>query len=91
MASAHVPVLLEPAVEQGGRATDTMIQSKVMVVDDRFLRVGSANMNNRSMGADTECDLAVEAHTDRERAAVLEIRNRLLGVAVRSTRLVDAG
>lgn len=71
--------LLYPAVEQGGQATDTMIHSKVMVVDDRFLRVGSANMNNRSMGADTECDLAVEAHTDRERAAVLEIRNRLLG------------
>lgn len=71
--------LLYPAVEQGGRTTDTMIHSKVMVVDDRFLRVGSANMNNRSMGADTECDLAIEARTDRERAAVLEIRNRLLG------------
>lgn len=71
--------LVYPAVEQGGRATDTMIHSKVMVVDDRFLRVGSANMNNRSMGADTECDLAIEAHTDRERAAILDIRNRLLG------------
>ena len=71
--------LLYPAVEQGGHTTDTMIHSKVMVVDDRFLRVGSANMNNRSMGADTECDLAVEARTDRERTAILEIRNRLLG------------
>ena len=71
--------LVYPAVEQGGRATDTMIHSKVMVVDDRFLRVGSANMNNRSMGADTECDLAVEARSDRERTAILEIRNRLLG------------
>ncbi len=55
--------LLYPAVEQGGHATDTMIHSKVMVVDDRFLRVGSANMNNRSMGADTECDLAIEARS----------------------------
>ena len=71
--------LLYPAVEQGGQATDTMIHSKVMVVDDRFLRVGSANMNNRSMGADTECDLAIEARSDRERTAILEIRNRLLG------------
>src|SRR5436190_16674382 len=34
--------LVYPAVEQGGRATDTMIHSKIMVVDDRFLRVGSA-------------------------------------------------
>jgi phospholipase D1/2 len=71
--------LLYPAVEQGGQTTNTMIHSKVMVVDDRFLRVGSANMNNRSMGADTECDLAIEARTDRERTAIVEIRNRLLG------------
>jgi phospholipase D1/2 len=31
------------------------------------------------MGADTECDLAVEARNDAERAAILDIRNRLLG------------
>jgi phospholipase D1/2 len=71
--------LVYPFVEQGGHTTDTMIHSKVMVVDDRFLRVGSANMNNRSMGADTECDLAIEARTARERMAIREIRNRLLG------------
>lgn len=71
--------LLYPSVEQGGKTTNTMIHSKVMTVDDRFLRVGSANLNNRSMGADTECDLAVEAKEEGERAAILEIRNRLLG------------
>lgn len=71
--------LVYPAVEQGEHATNTMIHSKVMAVDDRFLRIGSANMNNRSMGADTECDLAIEAQSDRERAAIREIRNRLLG------------
>ena len=60
--------LLYPAVEQGGKSTDTMIHSKIMVIDDRFLRVGSANLNNRSMGADTECDLAIEARNDAERA-----------------------
>ena len=32
-----------------------------MVIDDRLLRVGSSNLNNRSMGFDTECDLAIEA------------------------------
>jgi phosphatidylserine/phosphatidylglycerophosphate/cardiolipin synthase-like enzyme len=37
------------------------IHSKVMVVDDRLLRVGSANLNNRSLGLDTECDLAIDA------------------------------
>lgn len=71
--------LLYPAVEQNGKATDTMIHSKVMVVDDWLLRVGSGNLNNRSMGADTECDLVIEAHNDADRAAIVEMRNRLLG------------
>ncbi len=44
-----------------------MVHSKVMIVDDGFLRVGSANLNNRSMGADTECDLAFEASCDEHR------------------------
>jgi phosphatidylserine/phosphatidylglycerophosphate/cardiolipin synthase-like enzyme len=37
------------------------IHSKVIVVDDQIARVGSANLNNRSMGFDTECDLFLEA------------------------------
>ncbi len=71
--------LLFPSIEKNGRSTYTMIHSKIMVVDDWFLRVGSANLNNRSMGADTECDLAIEAATDRERVAITSLRNRLLG------------
>jgi phosphatidylserine/phosphatidylglycerophosphate/cardiolipin synthase-like enzyme/uncharacterized membrane protein YdjX (TVP38/TMEM64 family) len=71
--------LLYPSVEQDGRVTNTMIHSKVMIVDDRFLRVGSANLNNRSMGVDTECDLAIEAAGETHRAAISRIRNRLLG------------
>lgn len=34
-----------------------------MIVDDRLLRLGSANLSNRSMGLDTECDLALDAAT----------------------------
>jgi phosphatidylserine/phosphatidylglycerophosphate/cardiolipin synthase-like enzyme len=37
------------------------IHSKVMIVDDEWLRIGSANLSNRSMGMDTECDVTVEA------------------------------
>lgn len=37
------------------------VHAKVLAVDDRLLRIGSANLNNRSMGLDTECDLAIEA------------------------------
>ena len=35
--------------------------SKVAVFDDRLLRIGSTNLNNRSLGYDTECDVAIEA------------------------------
>lgn len=37
------------------------VHAKVMIVDDEFFHVGSANLNSRSMGLDTECDLSVEA------------------------------
>lgn len=77
--------LVYPQVAGGGRSVTTMVHSKVMVVDDAFLRIGSANLNNRSMGADTECDLAIVANTDAERARIVEMRNRLLGDHTGST------
>ena len=60
------------------------VHAKVLVVDDRLLRIGSANLNNRSMGLDTECDLSVEARDGDPRrnelaAAVTGLRDRLLG------------
>jgi phosphatidylserine/phosphatidylglycerophosphate/cardiolipin synthase-like enzyme len=38
------------------------------VLDDRLLRVGSSNLNNRSMGFDSECDVVLDA--DPKRATV---------------------
>ena len=55
-----------------------MVHAKVMIVDDRLLRVGSANLNNRSMGLDSECDLAFEATRDDHRSSIRNIRSRLL-------------
>lgn len=43
----------------GGEAI--YVHAKVMVVDDAVLRVGSSNMNNRSMRLDTECDVTLDA------------------------------
>ncbi|MDN5850323.1 MAG: VTT domain-containing protein [Nitrococcus sp.] len=55
------------------------VHSKVIVIDDELVRVGSANLNNRSMGLDTECDLVFEANGDaRIRGAIGAFRNRLL-------------
>lgn len=56
------------------------VHAKLMVVDDRLVRIGSSNLNNRSMGVDSECDLAVEGTGDvRVREGIESFRNRLLG------------
>ena len=56
------------------------VHAKIMIVDDRLLRVGSSNLNNRSMGYDTECDLALETDDgDTQVAQVIRsFRARLL-------------
>jgi phospholipase D1/2 len=55
------------------------LHSKLMIVDDEWLRVGSANFANRSMGFDTECDLVIGAQGDSStRAAIEAARTALL-------------
>lgn len=71
--------LLHPKVEADGVSVNTMVHSKVMVVDDKIIRIGSANLNNRSMGTDTECDLIVVADDDERRATIRRMRNTLIG------------
>lgn len=70
---------VHPQVRQDGACVDTMVHSKVMAVDDRLLRIGSANLNNRSMGTDTECDIVIEAGNENQRTAIGGLSNKLLG------------
>lgn len=55
-----------PVTEAGA---DIYVHAKTMIVDDVMLRVGSANMNNRSMGLDTECDLLIDSRRGGDPAA----------------------
>jgi phosphatidylserine/phosphatidylglycerophosphate/cardiolipin synthase-like enzyme len=55
-----------------------IVHSKVSVVDDRLVRAGSANLNNRSAGFDTECDLAIETSDEAGRMAAIGFRDRLI-------------
>lgn len=70
----------------GGR--DIIVHSKCSIFDDRVLRVGSANLNNRSFGFDTECELALQGVSRTERRGIEAFRDRLvahfLGVPARS-------
>ncbi len=76
----------------GGQAI--YCHAKVLVVDDRVLRLGSSNVNNRSMRLDSECDLALEATDDDIRARILGVRDDLiaehLGVPIDRFRAVLA-
>jgi phosphatidylserine/phosphatidylglycerophosphate/cardiolipin synthase-like enzyme/membrane protein DedA with SNARE-associated domain len=57
-----------------------MVHAKLMVVDDRLVRIGSSNLSNRSMGLDSECDLLIEAAAegDDNAQAIRGLRRRLL-------------
>ena len=68
-----------PHVEGLCEGTCLDLHSKVMVVDDEWMRIGSSNISNRSMGVDTECDVTVEAAGRPEvQAAIRAYRDRLL-------------
>jgi phosphatidylserine/phosphatidylglycerophosphate/cardiolipin synthase-like enzyme len=54
------------------------VHAKITIIDNQSLRVGSANLNNRSMRLDTECDVALEANSDEARASIDMIRMDLL-------------
>lgn len=57
------------------------VHAKILIVDDAILRVGSSNMNNRSMRLDSECDVAIDCTDlgDENCAqAIAAIRNDLL-------------
>ena len=60
------------------RTLSIHVHAKVLIVDDKYLRIGSSNLNNRSMGFDTECDLAIEARNAAERCSIASVRNRLI-------------
>jgi phospholipase D1/2 len=58
----------------------TYIHSKLLIVDDRFLAVGSANLTNRSMGVDRELQVSWETAGGAS-------DDRSLGRAIRRIRI----
>ncbi len=55
------------------------VHSKVMIIDDSILRIGSANLSQRSMGFDSECDITISAEV-----------NQLSAELTKSIRLIRA-
>jgi phosphatidylserine/phosphatidylglycerophosphate/cardiolipin synthase-like enzyme len=69
------------------------VHAKLMIVDDEIIRVGSANMNNRSMGLDSEADVFIDAArpgNEHAAPAIARLRRRLLAehCGITESRLV---
>lgn len=75
-----------PVVGEGEPRQEVFVHSKLMVIDGRLLRVGSANLNNRSMGYDSECDLILLADSEQERKGVSAVLHDLLAEHLGSER-----
>ncbi|BBY58351.1 phospholipase D-like domain-containing protein [Mycolicibacterium sarraceniae] len=78
-----------------GKGVSVYVHSKVIVIDGRLLRIGSSNFNNRSLGFDSECDIALDAGGAQADSAavtreILWVRDSLvsehLGVSVEEFR-----
>ena len=55
------------------------VHSKLAIFDDDLVMIGSANLADRSLGIDTECNLALQARGDsRIRQAITRLRESLL-------------
>ncbi|MBA4490828.1 phospholipase D-like domain-containing protein [Paracoccus sp. S1E-3] len=57
---------------------DIYVHAKVSIIDDAFLRVGSSNIDRRSMGFDTECDVALVGENATDRQTMRDLRDSLL-------------
>lgn len=65
-----------PVTKEGERI---IVHAKMTIIDDKLLRIGSSNLNNRSMGLDTECDASFEAGDEAQREVIRRFRHHSLG------------
>jgi phosphatidylserine/phosphatidylglycerophosphate/cardiolipin synthase-like enzyme len=78
--TGHGFAVFSTAGMDNGTRKRTFIHSKLLLVDDRFLSVGSANATNRSMALDTELNVSWEACEGEEElvSAIRALRASLL-------------
>jgi phosphatidylserine/phosphatidylglycerophosphate/cardiolipin synthase-like enzyme len=55
------------------KGTPIYVHAKILIVDDQYIRVGSSNFNNRSLGFDSECDVALDASAAPDGAVAKQI------------------
>lgn len=71
-------VLAYPVSQECGEKAVVRIHSKLMVIDDKWMHLGSSNINNRSMGMDTECDVTLIGSHEAARQKIAAVRTDLI-------------
>ena len=80
-----------PVVPDETSEIEVLVHSKLLIADDQSLRIGSSNLNHRSKGLDTECDMRLDATTPDHFAAIAKLRCQLLAEHLgTSTEIVAA-
>ena len=81
-----------PELETAEGQVRILIHAKVIIIDDELMRIGSSNLNNRSIALDSECDLTIHARSAAESESIVRLRNQLLAehLAADPTELAES-
>jgi len=66
------------ATRAGFKPKPIYVHSKVLVIDDRYLSIGSANFAARALRLDTEVNLTLEARSPFEKAHIKRVSRQIL-------------
>jgi phosphatidylserine/phosphatidylglycerophosphate/cardiolipin synthase-like enzyme len=64
--------------DEAGEVVPTFIHAKLLIVDDRLLTIGSANLTNRSFGLDSELNLTWATESNAVHDDIAHLRASLL-------------
>ena len=89
--TGHTLCVYSSAEMDHGNRKMTFIHSKLLLIDDRFLTIGSANATNRSMGLDTELNVSWEAPSEAGTEMVDAIRGLRASLIAEHAGLLGCG
>jgi hypothetical protein len=72
------PYVFPPLPNTGEKPKPVYIHSKLIIIDDQYLSIGSANLATRALRLDTEINLTLEATTEAERLHISKFTEKAL-------------
>ncbi len=70
--------LPSPSIKVYRHPKPIYIHSKILIIDDSYLTIGSANLADRALRIDSELQLTIHARTMKERVHIRQVNQRIL-------------